>query len=244
MRYGPRRTPTRPARPVMSLLVLALGCLPAPAARAAGVDPASPPDAADRMIGGRCVSSEPDSPCGSLAESIRGWADDGRARRSGPGIGGSAVSVVPSLGALLTPHLNATTVDLAIAGEAGIVWWRAGAGLAHLLDASAYGLSLRGVVGARIATGSPWSVLTGARWVNVSRFHGTAAERPAQHLFGELGLSVRIGRAAGMHGALEIAGLLGADRRRVAEVVGAREQVEERFRLDGGASISLALWIR
>lgn len=145
---------------------------------------------------------------------------------------------------IVTNTFMGSAVSLGISGNHSVVWWRASAGALHLYDQYAYGFTLEGLLGIRFWKDSLWSIVTGARFLNVSNHYQEAVDQPAQHVSGELGVGFDILRRPHVVLQTHLATALGVRRALMARGVGAHEVADERYAFQYGGSLTFTTWFR
>ena len=156
----------------------------------------------------------------------------------------SGVAAALSSDVTLSSAVMAAGLTVCVAGNHEVVWWRVGAGALHLLDGAAYGFGLSGELGFRIPAAPRWSVVAGARFLNVSDAYGDEARVPAHHILGQLGVDLVLVERSDLLLRLTASGLVGAERRLVARYDAAREVVLRRQTIEYGGALGLSLWLR
>lgn len=198
-----------------------------------------------RVLPRRCGATEDEGrPCADLAESVDRWFD-GVAGGGLPGAAGSGtLAFVVSTDALLMSTTLGQDLELHVGGTGPLLSWHVGAGLLHTYDRGAYGFSLGGAVGLRVPRYSPWSVVLGAKFLNLTDFYDDGPDNPAHHILGELGASFDLPVSRHLMMRFGLSALLGVERRSVARFEGAREVLDEETGFSGGAALRIAMWLR
>ena len=171
-----------------------------------------------------------------------GGASASREAGSGSFRGGIAVAL--SSDTTVSNEFMGSELLLSVAGHHDVVWWSLGGGALHLFDGHAYGFSLAALTGFPIPTAREWSIVLGAKFLNVSDFYDDDVHRPAHHVLGQLGVDFVAVEYADLLFRLTLRVTLGAERQRVARFDQAREAVDEKLVFEYGGALALSLWLR